>query len=146
LSFHFTLTATKPNFSSIKYILTKLPPLYQYYTEVVVYTVINNKNLDYILNMFQHNYQEIDSQYGLNRKYLPKTQYSPGSIQYYQIKNDFIDTVIGCRRDIRYKMNCRHSFIRDGLVSEFSHGEKDIKNWQNLQTNLVKLVQSWKII
>jgi hypothetical protein len=134
--------ATGANFSSIQYIFTKLPLLYQYHTEVVVYKVINNKDLNYILNMFQQNYQELDSQYGLNRRYSPKTQHSPKSIEYYQIKNNAIDTVIRCRREIGYKMNCRHRFIRDGLVYEFSHSEKDIKNWQNLQTNLVKLVRS----
>jgi hypothetical protein len=138
--------ATGSNFSSIKYIFTKLPRRYQYHTEVSVDTVINNKYLDRILNTFQRNYQELDSQYGLKRRYWTKTQHSPESIEYYQTKNNAINTVIGCRRYFQYTMNCQHFFIRDGLVYEFRHSEKDIKNWQNLQTNLVELVRSWEII
>ena len=137
--------AKPPYFSSIKQILTKLPKRYSFHTNIYVSTVVDDRDLNNELNLFSgQKFEELKGEYGLNKRFLPKTRYLQESIRYYKVKDKFVNTVINCLSDSKDRMNCRHSFIYDGLIYKFSHSEKDLKNCHNLQTNLVNKVKSWE--
>ena len=137
--------ATTPHFSSIRQIFTKLPNRYKYHTNISISTIPSNEDLQNILSLYPgRNSQELEGEYRLKKRFFPKTEYLPESIKYYRVKNKTVDTVIDCLIDTTYKMNCQHRFIHNGLLYEFRHEQKDVKDWQNMQSRLINKVRSWE--
>jgi hypothetical protein len=138
--------ASPPNFSSVKKIFTKLPSRYSFHTDVYIAAVVDNQKLQ---NKFKpyvgQKIEQLEGKYGLNKRSLSKTEYVGQRIQYYTTKNGFINTLIECSSDKKTQMNCQHHFIYDGLMYSFNPSEKELENWQKLQTTLINKVESWEI-
>ena len=138
--------ATPPSFSSIKQISTKLPKRYHLHTNIYVSNVVDDQDLTNKFNIFPgQNFEEQKGKYGLNKRILQRSRYSQERIRYYKVQDGFVNTVIDCLTDNKGRMNCQHSFIYDNLIYNFSHSEKDLKNWYDLQINLVNRVKSWEV-
>ena len=129
----------------------KLPSIYNFSTDVSIFPLLNQKDLEKIfyISLSKRN-EQTDSEYRLKKiatqRKLPENNYHryQKELVYYQEKDNTITTAIRCYSDLPANLKCQHYFVYKNFIFKFGHRTKDIKNWRRLQDDLTAKIESWQ--